>query len=756
MIHYNFTKRLCHLLLFLTILCPLILTSQNKKVDSLLKASKNGKEDSTRINTYIKLIKEYKDLGDKGSMLSVANSLLELSERLKNAKGLSEAHNTIGMVYKSQGNYSKALEHYLEVLRIRESLNDKQGIANVNSNIGNLYMSQKNHQKAIEYNEKALQARIELKDNEGIAISYNNLGTIYNQLRDYKKGSEQLEKAVEIWKALGKKNQLGTTYNNLASSHKLMGENAYSKGDTVTEKKEYETAINYLLQAIEIKEQEGDKNSIALCNGILANIYTRQKKYELAKEKYMSSLAYFSSSGHLENEIKVYASLAALFYKMGNYKTACEYETKYANLKDSLFTKESARQIGEMNAKYETEKKEQQIKLLNKDKELQDAELEKQNLVLVKNQQDLKLLEKENTLKEMYLVKQEAELESKNMLAENQRKNIELLNKDKALKESEAEQKEMALKQQKSITYFFATGGILLLALLIFAYRGYVQKKQANTIILGQKQEVEKQKHLIEEQKEVVEEKQKEILDSITYAKRLQEAILPSESEMFKDLPDSYLVYLPKDIVAGDFYWMERINDLLFFAVADSTGHGVPGAMVSVVCSNALHRTVVEFGITEPGKILDKAREIVIQTFAKSDKDVKDGMDISLISLDIKTKKVSWAGANNPLWYIQNSQINEVTANKQPIGKTIDPVPFTTHQIHLNKGDSLFLFTDGYADQFGGPKGKKFKYKPFKELLESLHDKDPDFQKTELTNAFDQWKGTLEQVDDVCIIGLRL
>jgi serine phosphatase RsbU (regulator of sigma subunit) len=178
--------------------------------------------------------------------------------------------------------------------------------------------------------------------------------------------------------------------------------------------------------------------------------------------------------------------------------------------------------------------------------------------------------------------------------------------------------------------------------------------------------------------------------------------------------------------------------------------------MVSVVCSNALNQSFREFGLTDPGQILDKTRELVFETFSKSDKDVKDGMDISLCSFNTKTKEIKWAGANNPLWYVKDGKLNEITAHKQSIGKTDNPMPFTTHSIKLTKSDCVYLFTDGYADQFGGPRGKKFKYKLMSEYVLSNALQLPSVQKEILENAFDNWKGELEQVDDVCMIGFRV
>jgi serine phosphatase RsbU (regulator of sigma subunit) len=178
--------------------------------------------------------------------------------------------------------------------------------------------------------------------------------------------------------------------------------------------------------------------------------------------------------------------------------------------------------------------------------------------------------------------------------------------------------------------------------------------------------------------------------------------------------------------------------------------------MVSVVCSNALNRTVKEFGITEPDKILDKTRELVLETFAKSESDIKDGMDISLCSLNMKTRELKWSGANNPLWYIRENVLNEIKGDKQPIGKNDNPKPFTLHTIQLQKEDTIYIFTDGYADQFGGEKNKKFMYKPLKNLLTEIHQEPLEIQKEVLEQKFTSWKGDTEQTDDVLIIGLRI
>lgn len=251
-----------------------------------------------------------------------------------------------------------------------------------------------------------------------------------------------------------------------------------------------------------------------------------------------------------------------------------------------------------------------------------------------------------------------------------------------------------------------------------------------------------------------LQEQHKEITDSINYAKRIQSAILPTNKIVKEYLQDSFILYKPKDVVSGDFYWMEHSDGKVFFAAADCTGHGVPGAMVSVVCNNALNRSVREYEMSTPGDILDKTKELVIKEFEKSEDEVKDGMDIALCCLE--GNKLAYLGAHNPLWIIRNQEIIEIKADKQPIGKFEFEKPFTTHEIDLIKGDSIYVFSDGYPDQFGGEKGKKYKTGNLKKLLLSIQNHPMEKQRDLLKDEFEKWRGSIEQIDDVCIIGVRI
>ncbi|MBN4077665.1 SpoIIE family protein phosphatase, partial [bacterium AH-315-C20] len=295
-----------------------------------------------------------------------------------------------------------------------------------------------------------------------------------------------------------------------------------------------------------------------------------------------------------------------------------------------------------------------------------------------------------------------------------------------------------------------------LILLLIYRLRvRQIEKKNKwlESEVTARTKEVNEQKEEIQEKNHMIEAALTDINDSIKYAKRIQNAILPTDEKVKEYLKDSFVLYKPKDQIAGDFYWMEKKDGKVLFAAADCTGHGVPGAMVSVVCNNALNRSVREHGLIETGKILDKTREIVIEEFENSADEVKDGMDIALCSLD--GNKLEYSGAHNPLWIIRKGEILETKANKQPIGKFDNPIPYTTHSFELEKGDSIYIFSDGYVDQFGGVRGKKFKAKSFRDLLLRIQDKPMAEQQELINEAFEEWRGDLEQIDDVCVIGVR-
>ncbi|UKN01905.1 SpoIIE family protein phosphatase [Paracrocinitomix mangrovi] len=322
-------------------------------------------------------------------------------------------------------------------------------------------------------------------------------------------------------------------------------------------------------------------------------------------------------------------------------------------------------------------------------------------------------------------------------------------------------------------------GFILVMIFTVYILKQYRDKQKSNHQLQSQKEEIMQKNSMLESANEEItnakheiEEKSNEIFDSINYAKRIQTAILPPPSFWNKNLPESFVLYIPKDIVAGDFYWMDVIDNEVLFAAADCTGHGVPGAMVSVVCHNALNRVVHEFGMHQPAEILDEVTDLVIETFERADHEVKDGMDIALCGLTLDTMQLEFAGAHNPLWLIregnaeyeglelsmelEGKSLYEIKADKQPVGKFAHRTKFTYNKITVQKGDTIYLSSDGFPDQFGGDNGKKLKSKSFKKLLIELCKHDIKDQKEILEKAFYEWKGDFEQLDDVCVIGVKV
>ncbi len=462
--------------------------------------------------------------------------------------------------------------------------------------------------------------------------------------------------------------------------------------------KDYKNAVYNFEKALQIAETENMTDSKATVLMLISKTY-------LAKKGYTKAFSFIEKSILISKEHKLiyelneaYDQLILLYSQTGDYKKA--YETKIIN--DSI-----------KNEIYDIEK----INRIN--------QFESQ----------LKLTEKEKVIAEQ-----------------------ELTIKQKQLEQSEAKSKITSL-------LFVLIVCVLLIFFITFIF---IRARKLN-------QEINAQKAQVELQKNIVEEKNLEITSSIEYAKKIQTAILPTQSFIDKLLPENFIFYLPKDIVAGDFYWIQPFQESILFAVADCTGHGVPGAMVSVVCHNALNRAVGEFQLSEPAKILDAVSEMVTETFSKNESEVQDGMDIALCSLtyvansNLSTAKnqesteslqlvaiLEYVGANNSLYIIRNKELIETKPDKQPIGKFINKKHFTNHTIELLNDDYIYLFSDGYADQFGGEKGKKFMYKSFKDMLIKFHQRPLSEQKTAIKNIFYDWKGENDQVDDICVLGLKI
>lgn len=318
---------------------------------------------------------------------------------------------------------------------------------------------------------------------------------------------------------------------------------------------------------------------------------------------------------------------------------------------------------------------------------------------------------------------------------------------------------------------------VLFLIVLIISIWLLIKWREKNLVIekINLEEKVKQRTQQLHEQKEMVEEKNKEITDSILYAKRIQTALLASEKYLQQNLPEHFIFFKPRDIVSGDFYWSFKTSDnFMLFTLADCTGHGVPGAFMSMIGINKLNEIVSQKKIHQPDKILNALREEIIFALNPDEKggqknenslEVKDGMDAALVKFQIFPDSnrdkfwIEYAGANNPIWIARKNEkkLFEIAPDIFPVGKHYrDIKPFTLQKIALEKDDCLYLFSDGYADQFGGPKGKKFKYSQFKELLLSVCHFPMDEQKKIISSSFENWKGSLNQVDDVCVVGIRV
>ncbi len=698
----NLNLFIVYIITFLSFSC----VGQQNKIDSLLILLKSPQIDTAKQFNLNNIAWEYYYIGSYDTAMLYANMAMKMSKEVigkeKNPiikvafeKGESFSYNTIGDIYCDKGNYPEALKNHFASLKISEKFGDKSGISSSYNNIGNIYDAQGNFAEALKNYFACLKIKEEAGDKVGISASYVNIGNIYAEQGKYPEALQNYYTALKIKEEIGDKASQANPYNNI--------------GNVYYYQNNFPEALKNFFIAMKIREDIGDQAGVASSLENIGNVYTKLKKFDKAGEFLRKAKDLSIEIGYKELLKNSYNSLAELDSSRGDFKGAYENHKLFILIRDSLDNEESRKSTIQSQMTYDFEKKE--------------AVATAEHKIELKNQQAL------------------------------------------------ADEK----SHKQKVVLLFVLGSLILVLLFAgFIFRSLRVTRKQKDIIEVQKNQVEEQKQEVEHQKNIVDEKQKEIIDSITYAKRLQHAILPSTDEIKKYLPNSFILYKPKDIVAGDFYWMHvsPIEDVVFIAAADSTGHGVPGAMVSVVCSNALNRAVNEFNLLETGKILDKTRELVLETFAKSGEEINDGMDISLLSIDRHSNQISWSGANNPLWFIQkglspNSEKNvkseqnnlilsEIKPDKQSIGKTDNAQPFATHKIDLRIGDTYYLMTDGFADQFGGSKGKKYKYKQLQEKLIAGSELPLSAQKENLQNSFNEWRGNLEQVDDVTIIGIQI
>ena len=659
--------------------------------------NKNKKGEATRQIGWCQLVKgEYSQSDSSLKIaLEIANKELQSNKKNVAAKSLKgTVYGDLGALYYSKSEMAQALEYFFEALKINEAVQSKKNVAVNLGNIGIVFRELGENDKAKEYYYKALQVNKELDRKSGMSTNMGNIGALYIKEENYDSAIEILKEALELDREIGNKKGIARHISNIAIAYS--GQN------------KYENALEYSLKSLEIEQEIGNKNGMIHDYNNIGAHYTKLGKYEKAENYLQEALDLSEKIGEKTIRKDIYGHFTDLYKAKNQYRKALLNYEKHILYRDSIKSEENEKALIQKEMEYEYEKQ-QAIK---------DAEHEAQ--------MEIHAAEK---------------------------------------------------KRQKTITYSVSSGLALVVLFSFFLYNRFRVTRKQKRIIEEKEKQTQLQNIEISKQKELVEEKNTEILDSITYAKRLQDAILPPTKLVNSYLTESFILYKPKDIVAGDFYFMDVVEEgdkrLIYYVAADCTGHGVPGAMVSIVGANGLKRCIQEFGLRDPGKILDKLSELVAENFAQSEEKIRDGMDLALCCLEVKngnTQKLHFAGANNPLWIINPQREKapeaatpfrqeggyEIKADKQAIGYTENIKPFTTHTLNVEKGDTLYTFSDGFPDQFGGEKAKKFKSANFKKLLLSIYNKPMDEQKAVINQTFEDWKGELEQIDDVCVIGVRV
>jgi serine phosphatase RsbU (regulator of sigma subunit)/Tfp pilus assembly protein PilF len=627
------------------------------------------------------------------------------------------------------------------------------------------YYNSINSDSALYFANSAFDLSEKIDYHEGKIKSMTNIGSVYfykgeygNALKCYLKSNEFVETYIQKnSKDDFAKNQLSKNLNNIALIYLNQGN--------------YEEAENYLLESLAIDLDLKNPISIANCYNNLGALKERQDKYDEAIEYYTKAYDIKVSE---KNEFEIPSTLINIGVVRMNqgahyeadtcFRSAIVYSQKTKNSRDLCLAYIN---LGDL---YYTQKK-YDLSLTNYFFALDICEDNDFLSFLAYTYESISLvyfnMQKYKGAYEYYVLYSE----TKDKI--NSEENNKLINEIQTKYETEKKEREIAeLSKEKVLQdienenirkfLIYSTIGLILIsASLVLLFFSFKQKQRINA-------EIQIKNRKLEVAYAIVEDKNKEILDSINYAKRIQNAILPPAKLVKEYLNNSFILFKPKDVVAGDFYWLETYpkkqfgeDNILLFAVADCTGHGVPGAMVSVICNNGLNRSVREYGLTDPGDVLNRTRELVISEFEKSEEDVKDGMDIALVSMqknDNKTSSISYSGANNALWIIRKNatEIEELKAQKQPIGKYNDPIPFVSKHVTLNEGDTIYLFSDGFADQFGGVNNKKFKSANFKKLLLNMQHISMERQKEEIEKTFENWRGEHEQLDDVCVMGVRV
>ncbi|MBC7863164.1 MAG: tetratricopeptide repeat protein [Bacteroidia bacterium] len=734
--------------------------SQNRrKLDSLLTLSKNSPaKDTEAVKLYNTIAITFNKTNLDSSKFFCEKALV-LSKRLKFKSGIANAYNSLGIYFRLTTGYDSALKYYTLASEIRKETGDKKAIITSQNNIAIIYSLQGNYNKAIDLHEKALALQKTIRDTIGAAYTCNYLANVFNYLADYEKALQYYEKARRIFEKRNNTTGLMQVYNNIGIVYGFIGN--------------HDKAIEYYNLSLEVCEKTGDKKNATAALGNLGSAYQKKNEIELALKYYTQSLQAARSIGFTQAEAANLSSIGTVFQSKKDFVSAL------SNFKQVLQIHEKSgekREIAQTNLRIGT--------LLLEQNKTDEAKACLDRSAAICKQLGVKdlLLENYSAFAGLYKRKKDfkksyeylglySELKD-SVLNEEKSKNIALmqtrfdtekkeneiasLTKDKAIGVLRESEQKANIRKQNIVLGISLTGVLLVLVLVFIILKGYRDKKKANSLL-------EEKNAAILAQKKILEEKNILVTDSIEYAKGIQETILPAIEEVLKWIPGCFIFYKPKDIVAGDFYWLKvgtkdegrgASDDSVFLAACDCTGHGVPGAFMSMHSFYLLERIMKEKKLKSPAQILDELNFQMKDTLHQDKKDAsaKYGIDMALIKIEKDT--IEFAGARNALLVIKDKELTEIRADRIYIGGSKEK--FTNNILQPEKGSMLYMFTDGYADQKGGKKSEKYFSTNFRELLKEISVFSPEEQKNKLESAFEEWRGSIEQIDDVLVIGVRI
>ncbi len=726
--------------------------AQTEYIDSLKQIIITAKQDTNKVNTLNLLADQYLNANLNNNLdtsLIYAEQSLELAIQIRYKAGEANANMFIGIIHYYNNEFDNALKYFQQSLSINKVLNHKTSSASCLNNMAVINISVGNYSTAIEYFLQALELNRELGDKQEIAMNLGNLGTTYSELSNKPKAIHYFLQALRMNEELNNKQLVAQNLDGLGCSYK--GQEAidyylqaiklfeeikqfrdlalsYSNiASTYITLKQYDIALDYVNKSIKINNELDDKGGLQINLGNIGNIYAAKKKHRKALEYYLKALK-------VSEDLGLKKSIATNLNFVGNaYLELNQYNKAIGYINKSLKISKEINVLDKQREAYES-----LSNAYHKQNDYKKA-LKYKNLWIEINSSIF------NTEKEKSIAEMKTLYETEKKEKQIKKQQIELKNSQLEIAKEKAEK-----EKQQIVLYIFIFGFILLSIFLIMIFRLYKQKREDN--ILLEKQ----QKDLIKGKKRI-DNLYKDVTNSINYAKKIQEALLPSKKALTKHFPEHFILFKPKDIVSGDFYYFKKINNKLIIAVADCTGHGVPGAFVSMLGIAFLNEIIRKTELSNASQILEDLRIQVKTSLNQTDAKTitYDGMDIALCVIDTKTNKLQYSGAYNPLFIIRNSELIQIKATRNPIGCYINEKAFENNEVQLHKDDMLYIFSDGYADQLGEEKHKKFNIKRLRNLLLEIHKEKVNEQKIFLDKTIEKWKGNCEQIDDISILGIK-